>query len=207
MRRPNVLENAPRMDVQKFVEPTVNIERLVELLDGLGHEGRYHTIRTWSAKDMSRIFDAVKGHKPVSLDDFVPPGVEPLVGVEHDLHNALPFMSPPIQKRFARIPDDPDHLVGFNPQPWQYFAGPGYFTAYKGEGEHEGELVVDYTKIPTVTCADWPPIRKNEGLIPGIVYGGMKDYVRGISTHVSIGAAFVNGKSRHAWFALVRKDP
>lgn len=201
-----MLERAHRMDVQKFVEPTVNVERLVELLDGMGHEGRYHTIRTWSAKDLSRIFDAVKGHKPVDLDFFVPMS-EPLVGVEHDLHNALPAMTPPIQKRFARIPDDADHLVGFNPQPWGRFTGPGYFTAYKGEGEHEGELVVDYTKLPSVKPADWPAIRKNDGLIGGIVYGGMTDYVRGISTHVSIGAAFKGGKSRNAWFAMVRRDP
>lgn len=194
------------MELQKFVEPNVNVERLVELLEGMGHEGRYHTVRTWSAKDLERIFEAVKGHKALGLDDIVPAS-EPLVGVMHDLHNALPFMSPPLGKCFARIPDDPDHLVGYNVQPWARFAGPGYFTAYKGEGEHEGELVVDYTKLPSVKAAGWPAIRKNEGLIPGIVYGGMTDYVRGISTHVSIGAAFIGTRPRKAWFAMVRRDP
>jgi hypothetical protein len=58
-----------------------------------------------------------------------------------------------------------------------------------------------------VKPADWPPIQENGGLIGGIVYGGMTDYVRGISTHVSIGQAFKGGKTRNAWFAMVRRDP
>lgn len=194
------------MDLQKFIEPTVNVERLVELLDGMGHEGRYHTIRTWSKHDLERIFDAVKGHKPIDLD-FVCPTTEPLVEVIHDLHNAMPAMPPPVQKRFARIPDVTDKVEGYNPQPYTRFTGPGYYTASKGEGEHEGELVIDYEKIPTVKPDSWPAIRKNDGLLGGIVYGGMTDYLRGISTHVSIGHAFKGGKSRRAWFAMVRRDP
>ena len=45
------------------------------------------------------------------------------------------------------------------------------------------------------------------GRIAGIVNGGMIDYLRGISEHVSIGVAFKDGQSRHQWFALVRQDP
>ena len=53
----------------------------------------------------------------------------------------------------------PSVLIGFNPQPMNAFSGPGYFTATKGTGDHEGELVVDYTKIPTEKPANWPPLR------------------------------------------------
>ncbi|MBX3230170.1 MAG: hypothetical protein KIT84_24945 [Labilithrix sp.] len=192
------------MDVQKFLEPTVNVERLVEILDGLGHEGRIHTTRTWSKKEMSRIFDAVKGHRPIDVD-YVVPISEPLVEVQHDLHNALGLPGK-FQKRFAKIAGDPSVVVGFNVQPYTAFAGPGYFTASKGEGEHEGELVIEYTKIPKEKPEGWPKIVENAGLIPGIVYGGMTDYLRGISTHVSIGKAFKGGKPRGEWFALVRRD-
>lgn len=34
------------MDVTILLEPKINLERLTEVLDGLGHEGRVHTIRT-----------------------------------------------------------------------------------------------------------------------------------------------------------------
>jgi hypothetical protein len=194
------------MDVQKFVEPEVNLERLIELLEGMGHEGRYHTVRTWSKADLKRIFDAVKGKKPVTLDDFVPAGVEPLVEVIHDLHNAMGLPGFP-QKRFCRLPDDAKELAGWNPQSFGAFTGPGYYVARQGEGDHEGELIVDYTKLPNAKAASWPPIQQNDGLLGGIVYGGMTDYVRGISDHVAIGEAFKGGKSRDAWFVLVRRDP
>jgi hypothetical protein len=116
-------------------------------------------------------------------------------------------MPRPVQKRFARWPDHADELVGYNMQPLNGWTGPGYYTATKGTGDHEGELVIDYDKIPNAKPESWPPIRKNDGFIPGIVYGGMTDYVRGISDHVSIGQAFKGGKSRGAWFAMVRRDP
>ena len=144
------------MDVQRFVEPTVNVERLVRLLDGIGHEGRYHTIRTWSRRDLSRIFDAVKGHKPVDLD-FFDADVRSPRRRGHDLHNALPAMTPPIQKRFARIPDDADHLVGFNPQPWGRFTGPGCFTATRAGRARRGSSSTT-RKLPSVKPADWPAV-------------------------------------------------
>lgn len=194
------------MDLQKFIEPTVDLERLVELLDGMGHEGRLHTIRTWSKHDMERIFNAVKGHKPIDLD-YVCPTTDPLVEVIHDLHNALPGMPRPVQKRFARMPDVADQVEGYNQQPLNNVTGPGYYLASKGDGDHEGEVVIDYEKIPSVKPDNWPAIQKNGGLIGGIVYGGMTDYLRGISTHVSIGEAFKGGKSRGQWFAMVRRDP
>jgi len=154
---------------------------------------------------MARIFDAVKGHLPIDLD-YVVPVSEPLVEVAHDLHNALGLPGR-FQKRFAKIAGDSAIAVGFNVQPFTFFAGPGYFTASTGSGDHEGEVVIDYTKIPKEKPPAWPSIQENAGFGPGIVYGGMTDYLRGITSHVSIGQAFIGGKSRGEWFALVRRDP
>lgn len=188
-----------------FLSPTINLERITEILDGLGHEGRVHTTHTWGKAEMEKVFDAAKGYKPVDVDFFVPVS-EPLVEVQHDLHNTVPLPGTEGQKRFARSTADANVLIGFNPQPMNAFSGPGYFTATKGEGDHAGELVVDYTKIPTEKVASWPAIRDNGGFIPGIVYGGMTDYVRAISSHVSIGKAFKGGQSRDAFFTIVRRD-
>ena len=111
------------------------------------------------------------------------------------------------QKRFAKIAGEEFPIGGYNHQALQLFTGPGYFGVTKGEGEHEGELVIDYSKIPRNKPESWPEIRSNEGGIAGIVNGKMIDYLRGISTHVSIGAAYKNGKHRNQWFAMVRRDP
>lgn len=194
------------MDVNVFLEPEIDLPRLAHILDGLGHEGRYHTIRTWTKRHHQRLFEAAKGFRPLDLDFLVPSSVGPLVEVIHDGHNTLPMFTL-FQKRFVKLEGEDFPIAGYNHQAMQAFTGPGYFGVTKGEGEHEGELVFDYSKIPRKKPEHWPPIQSNDGLISGIVNGGMVDYLRGISNHVSIGVAYKNGKHRGQWFALVRRDP
>ena len=194
------------MDVTTLLEPTINLERLSEILDGLGHDGRVHTIRTWSKHQKQALFEAAKTHHRLDLDFLVPASVGPLVEVIHDGHNTLPMFSR-FQKRFVKLEGEAFPIGGYNHQSMQGFTGPGYFGVTKGEDEHEGELVIDYAKIPKQKPASWPAIQSNDGGIAGIVNGGMIDYLRGLSAHVSIGVAFKNGQHRNQWFALVRKDP
>lgn len=191
------------MDVSVFLEPTVNLERLAEILDGLGHEGRVHTIRHWKKKTQAEIYEAVKGKKPVDLDFLVPSSIGPLVEVIHDGMNTLPTFTH-FQKRFVKLDPgahDDFKVAGYNHQTMSPVTGPGYFVVEAGTGEHEGELAIDYTKIPKNKPASWPDIKTN-----GLVYGGMIDYLRRISEHVSIGRATKGGKEMDAWFALCRKD-
>ena len=194
------------MDVTILLEPKINLERLTEVLDGLGHEGRVHTIRTWTKHHKKELFEAAKGYRPLDLDFLVPASVGPLVEVIHEGHNTLPMFSR-FQKRFVKLEGEAFPIGGYNHQSMQAFTGPGYFGVTKGEGEHEGELVIDYSKIPKHKPASWPEIKPNEGGLAGIVNGGMIDYLRGLSNHVSIGVAYKDGKHRNQWFALVRKDP
>jgi hypothetical protein len=194
------------MDVTTLLEPKIDLERLTEILDGLGHEGRFHTATTWSPAQKKAIFEAAKGYRPIDFDFLVPSGVPVLTEVVHDGHNTLPLFSY-FQKRFARTEDPECPVVGYNHQAMQAFTGPGYFCAELGSGEHEGELALDHTKVPKEKVASWPKIRRNVGGLAGIVSGGMIDYLRGLSSHVSIGAAYKNGKHRNHWFVLVRRDP
>lgn len=194
------------MDVTTFLEPKIDLKRIAEILDGLGHEGRYHTVRTWSKHYQEKIFEAAKGFRPLDLDFLVPSGKGALEEVIHDGHNTLPAFNR-FQKRFVKLDGEAFPLGGYNHQSMERFTGPGYFGVTKGEGEHEGELVIDYRQIPKARPEAWPALRSNEGGIAGIVNGGMIDYLRGISEHVSIGVAFKDGQSRHQWFALVRQDP
>lgn len=194
------------MDVTTFLEPTIDLKRIAEILDGLGHEGRCHTVRTWSKHHQEKIFEAAKGFRPLDLDFLVPSGKGALEEVIHDGQNTLPAFNR-FQKRFVKLESEGFPVGGYNHQSMERFTGPGYFGVTAGEGDHEGELVIDYRQIPKSKPEAWPALRSNEGGIAGIVNGGMIDYLRGISEHVSIGVAFKDGQSRHQWFALVRQDP
>lgn len=193
------------MDVTTLLEPKIDLKRLSEVLDGLGHEGRVHTIRSWTKDQQKALFEAAKGFRPLDLDFLVPNGLGALEPVIHDGQNTLPVFNH-FQKRFIRVEGEAFPVAGYNHQSMQAFTGPGYFGVDVGDGEHEGELVIDYTKIPKNKPMSWPTIQDNNGLISGIVNGGMVDYLRGLSTHVSIGVAYKNGKHRGQWFALVRQD-
>ncbi len=191
------------MDVSVLLEPTIDLPRLTEVLDGLGHEGRVHATRGWGKKRQAELFEAAKGHMPLTLDFLVPASMGPLVEVIHDGKNTLPAFTH-FQKRFVRLEGE-TFLGGYNHQTLSPLTGPGYFVAMLGEAEHEGELAIDYTKIPKSKPASWPDVKTNEGGLGSLVYGGMVDYLRGLSAHVSIGRAY-KGKAMDAWFALVRKD-
>lgn len=191
------------MDLTVLLEPELDLERLAEVLDGMGHEGRVHTIRGWEKKQQAKIFEAAKGFRPLNLEHFVPAGTAPLSGVAHDGQNTLPMFSH-FQKVFCRAPNDDAVLWGFNNTSTMGLTGPGYYVARKSDVE--GEVAIDYRSIPSDKPAEWPALRPNDGL-GALVYGGMIDYMRGISDHVSIGRAEKGGKLMDAWFVLVRKDP
>jgi hypothetical protein len=192
------------MDVSVLLEPTVDLPRLAEVLDGLGHEGRVHAMRGWDLKLQAAICAAAKG-QPIDPDMLVPSSVGPLVEVIHDLHNTLPLFANS-EKRFCRLPPGEGfEMAGYNHQKMSAFTGPGYFVVSKGEGEHEGELAIDYTKLPKSKPASWPAIKPNDGGIGALVYGGLVDYLRKVSAHVSIGRAY-KGKAMNNYFTLVRKD-
>lgn len=196
------------MDVSVFLEPKVDIEKLAEILDGLGHEGRVHTMGTWNKKRMAAIFEACAG-RSITLDHVVPASVGPNVEVIHDLKNNLPVFSN-AQKRFCKLEGEDFPVGGYNKQFGIAAASePGYFTVREGDGDHANELIIDYGHVPKASKpASWPAIERNDqGILNGLVWGGMVDYLRRISQHVSIGMATKNGKPINQYFALVRQDP
>jgi hypothetical protein len=194
------------VDLTVLIEPKLDLARLSEVLDGMGHEGRVHTIRGWGKHKQEKLWEAAAGFKPMGLDHFVPASVGPLVEVVHELTNTLPLFTHS-QKRFCRPKEDePQDLIwGYNHQAWSALTGPGYFVARKAQVE--GEVDFDYTMLPTSKPESWPEIKPNSGLLGGVVYGGMIDIVRAISSHVCIGRAKRGGKLSDMYFTLCRKDP
>jgi hypothetical protein len=193
------------MYLGNLIEDEVDLPRLREVLDGLGHIGRVETIRHWSRGVQAKLYEAAKGFMPVALDYFVPAGTEPLVEIIHHGKNSLPAFTH-FQKRFCR-PKEGEDLWGYNhnDEPVNTSVGPGYFVVHAAPDE--GEIDIDYTKLPTAKPAAWPEIIPNSARLGRFVYSGLVDRMRGISTHVSIGRGYRNGDIMDAWFVLCREDP
>jgi hypothetical protein len=202
------------MDLSVLLDP-LDLPRLTQVLDELGHLGRLDTVRGWDGGTMAKLYEAIKGYQPLTLDYFVPPELAPLTEVIHHGKNSLPAFTH-FQKRFCKPEGDvKDRLWGYNHNPAfvTWFAGAGYYVAHDWE---PGEIVVDYTQVPPAKPASWPDsVEKNErGLGPRAVYGNMVDIMRGLSKNVSIGRARrckVAGKPESsewmdAWFVLCRED-
>lgn len=211
------------MHMGALLEPAINLPRLAEILDGLGPIGRVETIRHWDARTQSRLFEAAKGVRPLSTDDFVPKDSAPLVEVIHHGHNTVPIFSN-FQKRFCK-PGGKDgagapegELWGFNfnvvaSQQWRPneivfpllpFIGPGYFVARAGQA---GELDIDYTRVPDGKAPGWPAVVPAQSRLGALVFRNMVDVMRGVSAHVTIGRARRGPDWLDQWFVLCREDP
>jgi hypothetical protein len=194
------------MELKNLIDPHPDLPRLAKVLDELGHPARVWATRHWDRTTQAKLYEAAKGFRPVTLEDYVPPDVPPLTQVITWGMNTLPAHNH-FQKRFCK-PSDPaatDRLVGFNFQGLSGLTGPGYYVAHKASDE--GEIDIDYTMVPSEKPAEWPEIVPNSARLGRFVYDGMIDVMRGISTHVSIGRARKKHGWMDAWFVLVREDP
>jgi hypothetical protein len=194
------------MELRNLIEPKTDLPKLAKYLDEVGHPGRLWAVNAWDRKLQAKLYEAAKGFRPVTLDDYVPPGTDPLVEVIHHGKNTLPLHTH-FQKRFCKPSDETqkDVLYGFNYQTLSGLTGPGYFVTHPATDE--GEVDIDYTMIPKEKPDLWPKVIPNSKRLGRFVYDGMIDVMRGISTHVSIGRAKKKSGWMDAWFVLVREDP
>jgi hypothetical protein len=193
------------MELRNLIETHLDLPRLSKDLDELGHPGRLWSVRQWSRANMSVLWEATKGFRPVALDDFVPASVGPLVEVIHEGKNSLGAFSH-FQKRFCRPGNSSgsEALAGYNHQSMSALTGPGYYVARPSTDP--GEVDIDYTMLPTERVASWPPIAPSSDRLGRFVFSGMIDVMRGLSSHVTIGRARKGGAWKDAWFVLVRED-
>jgi hypothetical protein len=192
------------MELRNLIDTHLDLPRLGKVLDEVGHEARLWSIYQWTRRDMATVWEAAKGLRSVTLDDYVPPSVGPLVEVIHHGKNSLPAHNF-FQKRFCKPKDGSDQLAGYNEQTWAAITGPGYFVAHPSS--EAGEVDIDYTMVPREKAASWPIILPNSARFGRFVYYGMIDVMHGISSHVSIGRARKKHGWMDAWFVLVREDP
>lgn len=187
-------------------EDTPDIAAVEAYLDSLDSEQRIAEIRTLGRRHQARLFEAARGHKPISLDDIVDSMRPPMKEVIHHGKNSLPAFS-----RFSKVFVRPDaassnELWGYNRSGSfiETVVGPGYFVVYPHRSE--GEVLVDYLRVPSGRPAEWPEILPNSSRLSAFVYNGTQDVLRGVSKHVTVGRAFKGGKPLSAWFVLCRGD-
>ena len=188
---------------ETLLAPSLDLSRFARILDELGHTGRLDTIRHLTAADMARLFEAAKGHRALSLEDFGPAAVAAATPVIHEGKNSLPLFHD-FQKHMVRPEPDADHLWGRNLSSTTRFIGPGCFVARLAP-EEPGALRIDYGELPKGKPPTWPEVVPPR-LIGWFVFGGLVDIVRGVSSHVAIGRGHRRGKALDAYFALCRVD-
>ncbi|MBX3125641.1 MAG: hypothetical protein KF718_02955 [Polyangiaceae bacterium] len=181
--------------------------RLSQALDAMDPKSRLATAMSIEAKEQRELWDLF-ADQPADASLFVPSGLEPLREVICHGKNTLPAFNF-FQKRFCLSDDDSGELWGYNHSDVGFAVGPGYYVAHGTDDEEAppGAYVIDYTRLPPKKPDSWPDIIPNEARLGRFVYAGMKDYMRKVSEHVSIGRAYKGGSAMNAWFLLCREDP
>jgi hypothetical protein len=193
-------------------DDSASVEAIATFLDGLPHEARLAQTRTLNRDAQRRLYQKAAGARPIALTDFVPQATSARVEVIHYGRNTLPLPGGLrlFQKRFSRAEDTETRLFGYNNSPFLSTVGPGFFvavpTAGRPEWESRGAVVIDYFQIPDGPVpAGWPKVVPNTKGLQRFVYHRTRDFMRRVSTHVSIGAAFKEEKSLDHYFILCRQ--
>jgi hypothetical protein len=167
-------------------------------------------VRALSGAQLGLLYERCAGCR-LEPAHFVPAGLPAGRGVRHFGVNSLPVFRR-FEKRFMRAPADArggvapanGRLWGYNHQALAPLTGPGYFVV---DARADGaELVIDYSAVPERDPgAGWPRVRDNRGIPARWVYGALRDRMRRVSAHVSIGRAFRGERPLSTYFALVRE--
>ena len=162
-------------------------------LDGLAPTERVAAVRTLGGKEQKRLWDAAEG-QGATLADLVPEDTAAAVEVINFGKNSLPVFTH-FEKRMCRVEGSPDKLYGYNEGATRPVVGPGYFVVH--DFPERGEVGIDYRMVPPDDAQlpeGWPAIKPNEKGVQMFVYKGMVDYMRRVSTTVTIGRAFKGGE-------------
>jgi hypothetical protein len=177
-----------------------DLPTLAARLDAMTHKERVAESWKWGGRAQRRLFDALEGFRPVTLNDFAAPV---RTAVTHAGRNSqLPGFRE-FAKVFWRPSADATELWGYNVFWLSPLIGPGFFVLRQ---HSPTETVVDYTQLPPEAPEGWPRIVPNWHRFGWVVYHGTQDVMRGLSKHVTIGRAVIRGRMSRHTFVLVRRD-
>lgn len=179
-------------------------------LDSLDKDARWDAIKHLGRGGQRKLYDAAVKAPALTLEDFVPRSVGDLVPVVHHGRNSLPLPGLNYFKKvFTRRPDGA--IVGYNLSPIGPLIGPGYYTTVMTRADwlDRGAVVVDYYQPPTSgpVPEGWPRPRPNWLGLQIFVYFQTRDFMRRVSQHVTIGAAYKWDRLKmDQYFLLCRDD-
>ncbi len=192
-------------------DPASDIQSIARHLDALGSDARWDEVSHLDRDRQRMLYEKAAYAAPLDFDHFVG-DARAREEVIHDGINTLPLPSPlrRFQKRFCRPDGDAARLFGYNEGPTRQVVGPGYFVAIPTQGkphwQARGAVVVDYWQVPDAAVVDgWPRVRGNDWRLQKLVYNQTRDFMRRVSKHVSIGAAFKKEKPLDHYFVLARR--
>lgn len=193
-----------------ILDESKSIAEVGAYLDALTHEQRLDEVQGLGRKQQSVLYEKAATAPPITLEHFVPSSVPPLTEVIHHGRNTLPAFKL-FQKRFCRPAEGAGRLFGYNEGATRALIGPGYFVAHStadnADWTERGAIVVDYFLVPDAPVVDgWPEVVPNTKGLQVFVYNKTRDFMRKVSEHVSIGAAYKKENPLGAWFVLVRED-
>jgi hypothetical protein len=190
-----------------------DIATIGSYLDGLDPGARWSEMKQLDRAHQRALYEKAAHAQPIDIAHFVG-DARPRQEVVHDGVNTLPLPRTwrRFQKRFCRPEGDPSsaRLFGYNEGPSRGWLGPGFFvavpTADRPAWSARGGIVVDYYQIPDSAVADgWPKVVANDWRLQRFVYHQTRDFMRRVSRHVSIGAAFKREKPLDHYFVLCRQ--
>lgn len=194
-----------------------SLDAITGHLDALEASERERESCDLSGREQALLWDLAASAPPIDLQHFVPRSRSELDPVHHPGRNTIP--SPRyfqlFEKRFCRPRDGSARLFGYNASNAS-FVHPGYFVAYETAGRDEwaarGGVVIDYHLVPDAEVpATWPKIVPNSVGLQRFVYHRTRDFMRRVSSHVSIGRAAKEDehgdRELDFWFTLCRRDP
>ncbi len=215
------------MALRDLLRERASLATIRDHLDGLAPEVRTFEANSLSRKEQSQLFELAGEGPPIRLSHFVPDELGARRAVHHPGLNTVPTFNyfKHFQKRFMK-PEEPSNsgkLGGYNASN-AWFIRPGYFVAYETDGVHtpadrraewsrRGGVVIDYFMVPEgwSTPEGWPKVVPNSSGLQRFVYHQTRDFMRGVSKHVSIGKAATEDKKGDReldyWFTLVREEP
>jgi hypothetical protein len=196
------------MRFSDLVRAAESIDVISDHLDGLDHDARLHEMYELTGQDQHALFDLAAKAPPLDLSFFVPKQLPDLTQVIHYGKNSQPaFRS--FEKRWCRPQANPTVAWGYNETIVRPLIGPGYFVAHEtadGGSDPRGAIVVDYFQVPNGPVVDgWPPVRENAQGLQRFVYHQTRDYMRRVSSHISIGEAHRLERRVMGWFVLCRQ--
>lgn len=202
------------MDLKALLtNDSTTLVAIADALDVASPSERLAAVHSLNRDEQRKLFRKAGASRGLTMSDFVPDARAPLEQVRHFGRNTL-FLPKKLQlfeKRFCRPESGNERLFGYNQSPFIKTVGPGFFVAVKTAGnttwEERGAVVVDYFQVPDgPVVKTWPPVIPNTQGLQKFVYHKTRDFMRRVSTHVSIGAAYKVEKALDHYFVLVRES-